>query len=100
MAEAAGKGERFKGTQADLRFGSNAIRLSPREWQIVGAIFLGYVLLMPSVWERLESFRPQADYRIPYDLSNDYWVFRRCARSPEAPNATSYWTHSPGVSSP
>jgi hypothetical protein len=80
MSEKAGPEERFTGSRADLRFGSNAVKLSPREWLIAALLFLVYFLLAPCLWERMETFHPSEDYRIPYDLSNDYWIFSRYAR--------------------
>ena len=70
---------RFKGTQADLRFGSNAVRLSGRQWAVAGAILVALFVLTPVAWDRLEPLAIDADYRMPYDLSNDYWQFARYA---------------------
>ena len=33
------------------------------------------VAIAPSVWYRAEHFGLQSDYRMPHDLSNDYWLF-------------------------
>jgi hypothetical protein len=68
----------------DLRFGSNAMRLSGRQWAVAGLVFLAYFVFTPSLWERAEKLDPPPDYRIPYDLSSDYWLFGRCARLAEA----------------
>jgi hypothetical protein len=67
----------------DLRFGSNAMRLSGRQWAVVGLAFLAFCVFTPGLWERAEKLDPPPDYRIPYDLSNDYWLFSRCARLAE-----------------
>ena len=64
----------------DLRFSSNALLLSGRQWVIAGIIFVSVLVLAPRTGERLENFHPPEDYRIPYDLSNDYWLFGRYAR--------------------
>src|ERR1041384_5296674 len=58
---------------------SNAMSLSGR--QIIGlALFTAaFLLLAPALWKRLEPLPREADYRIPYDLSADYWLFRRLA---------------------
>ena len=46
-----------------------------------GAVALLLVLFSP-VWGWLEGFEPSADYRFPYEISNDYWMFRRwCGRA-------------------
>ena len=65
---------------------SNAIRLSGREWLIVAAFALALFVLTPVCWQRVERLEPQPDYRIPYDLSNDYWLFTRCADAAVAAN--------------
>jgi hypothetical protein len=79
-------GEREKRDQApgpaehDLTAFSNAVRLSGRQWVGVGAFALALFLLAPSLWQRLEKFDPEPDYRVPYDLSADYWLYDRYAR--------------------
>jgi hypothetical protein len=58
---------------------SNSIRLTGREWLGLG-LFAGLlVLLAPAIWERLEPFAVDADYRMPHDLGNDYWLYKRYA---------------------
>jgi hypothetical protein len=37
------------------------------------------VLLAPVLWSRLETLPVQADYRMPHELGNDYWLYERCA---------------------
>ncbi|MFZ2147365.1 MAG: hypothetical protein WAV28_09100 [Sedimentisphaerales bacterium] len=32
------------------------------------------------LWERVEKFEPAPDYRLPYELSNDYWLYSRYCR--------------------
>ena len=66
-------------SQADLRFGSNAVRLSAKEWAVTGLILVALALLAPVLWSQWEEFQPGPDYRIPYDLSGDYWLFNRYA---------------------
>ena len=61
-------------------FGSNAVRLSGRHWIIAAAVTLAVFVLTPIVWQGIEKFEPDADYRIPYALSNDYWHFSRWCR--------------------
>ena len=65
---------------AELRppeFGSNAIRLSLGDWAVAAAVLLSASVLIPKLWKTLERFRPPDDYRIPYELSEDYWHYRR-----------------------
>jgi len=58
-------------------FGVNEVRLSPRQWGATLMIFALVILLTPRVWERLEHFDTGPDYRIPYELSKDYWLYGR-----------------------
>jgi hypothetical protein len=58
---------------------SNAVRLSLREWIGIGLFTLALVLGAPSLWQRVENFEPGPDYRIPYELSADYWLYERYA---------------------
>jgi hypothetical protein len=75
-----------KGTARDLSFAdepiefSNGIRLSCRQWLIVGAYILVLLVFAPYLWEQVEPFLPGTDYRIPHDLSNDYWLYERNCR--------------------
>jgi hypothetical protein len=72
----------------DLRYGSNAVRLSAAQWLIAAALVLAAVLLAPALWEKAEPFSPGPDYRIPYSLSSDYWLFSRYARAAAARGKT------------
>lgn len=58
-------------------FGVNEMRLSPREWMAALIIVLAWMLLLPRVWKKFETFQPGTDYRVPYDLSKDYWLYQR-----------------------
>lgn len=60
-----------------IPFSSNCIRLSIGQWIIVAVICLAASFLFPVLWERLEKYSPGEDYRIPYELSNDYWFYER-----------------------
>ena len=61
-------------------FGSNAVRLSPREWLIALAIVAVVLIGLPHAWEAVEPADTGRDYRLPYRLSDDYWTFSRWAR--------------------
>lgn len=61
-------------------FSSNCVRLSPCQWLIVAIIFSAVFCLAPTLWERVEKFAPGPDYRLPYDLSSDYWLYERYCR--------------------
>ncbi|MCU0914350.1 MAG: hypothetical protein MUC88_07305 [Planctomycetes bacterium] len=59
---------------------SHALRLTGRQWLLVGAVLLGLVGLGPVLWQRVEAFEPGPDYRMPYELSSDYWLYGRYSR--------------------
>ena len=65
----------------ETRFSSNAVRLSVWEWLVVAAIIIVLSVAFPPVWRGLEGFAPSMDYRIPYDSSEDYWLFKQYSRS-------------------
>ena len=58
-------------------FGVNEMRLGPREWLWTIAIVLICAVVIPRAWKVFESFSPGPDYRIPYALSKDYWLWQR-----------------------
>ncbi len=64
----------------EVPYGSNCVRLSPREWLIVGIVFSALLYFGPTLWERIEKFEPAPDYRLPYELSSDYWLYNRYCR--------------------
>lgn len=57
-------------------FGVNAMRLSARQWLAVVIIVLGCATGVPRVWKQVERFEVGPDYRIPYALSEDYWLYQ------------------------
>lgn len=61
-------------------FSSNCVRLSPREWVIVAAIVSALFCFGPVLWRHAEEFEPGPDYRLPYQLSNDYLLYKRYCR--------------------
>ena len=56
---------------------SHAVRLSAGEWLIVAAVVLAVIGLAPILWARFEPFEPGPNYRVPYELSSDYWLYER-----------------------
>jgi hypothetical protein len=61
---------------------SHCVRLSGGEWFVVAAVVLCLIRFGPALWNRVEGFQPGSDYRIPYELSSDYWLYRRlCSRA-------------------
>ena len=51
------------------------MRLNLRQWAIVLAIVTLIAAATPRLWKNIERFDTGPDYRIPYQLSNDYWLF-------------------------
>ena len=66
--------------EGDVLFAANAVRLSPREWLVALVLVAAVFIALPIVWERAETFEPADDYRVAYEHSNDYWLFRRLCR--------------------
>jgi hypothetical protein len=58
---------------------SNSIRLSGRQWLGLGVFALLLFVFAPVLWEKIEPFPLEPDYRIPHDLANDYWLYERYA---------------------
>lgn len=56
-------------------FGANELRLNGRQWVVSLGIALLVIIGIPRVWPRIERFQTGPDYRIPYELSNDYWLY-------------------------
>jgi hypothetical protein len=67
-------------SNAEVPYGSNCVRLSLREWLIIGIVFSALLCFGPMFWERIEKFEPGPDYRLPYELSSDYWLYNRYCR--------------------
>ncbi|MEI2723046.1 MAG: SGNH/GDSL hydrolase family protein [Verrucomicrobiota bacterium] len=63
----------------DLPF-VNEVRLRLPHWAVAFGIILLVVTLTPSVWKKIEHFATGTDYRIPYALSKDYWLYQQRLR--------------------
>lgn len=63
--------------QPVVPFGVNEVRLDPRQWLASILIIALVALLVPRLWTRIERFDTGPDYRIPYELSKDYWLYAR-----------------------
>ncbi len=61
-------------------FGVNEVRLNGRQWLAAAIILVLVLLLTPWVWGRIERFQTGPDYRIPYQLSKDYWLYSQRLR--------------------
>lgn len=64
----------------EVSFSSNCVRLSGYECIFVGIIVSALFCSGPTLWERMEKFEPSPNYRLPYELSNDYWLYSRYSR--------------------
>jgi hypothetical protein len=58
---------------------SNGIRLTCRQWVGLGLFAVLLAIFTPILWKHAEKFTPEADYRLPHHLSNDYWLYQRFA---------------------
>jgi hypothetical protein len=59
---------------------SNGVRLSGRQWIATAVFAVALFWGGPRVWERIEPLEFEPDYRVPYALSEDYWLYERWAR--------------------
>ncbi|HZR19992.1 MAG TPA: hypothetical protein VFE51_22095 [Verrucomicrobiae bacterium] len=69
----------------EVPFGVNEMRLNGRQWLIALSIIACLTWLTPRFWEKCEEFSTGPDYRIPYDLSKDYWLYARRLRQERDP---------------
>lgn len=65
----------------DIPFSSNEMHLKVREWVIVSIILAVLFVLIPFIWIKVEQFEPGKDYRLPYEMSEDCWLFERYCES-------------------
>ncbi|MFC1781456.1 hypothetical protein ACFLZ8_04275 [Planctomycetota bacterium] len=61
-------------------FSSNSIRLSTSDWIVVAIVVIVVFLFAPVLWERFEKVSTEPDFRMPYKLSNDYYLYERLSR--------------------
>jgi len=64
----------------EVPFGSNAVRLTPRQWVAAVVLLLAAGSLLPKGWSRMEPLDATPDYRIPHPLGYDYWIYQRYCR--------------------
>lgn len=62
-------------------FGSNAVRLRYRSWLTTALILAVMYVGLPKAWRAIEPLHNGPDYRIPYALSEDYWLYSRYAQA-------------------
>lgn len=58
-------------------FASNEVRLSARQWIVTLALIAGLAYAAPVAWQSIEPLEPGPDYRIPFSLGSDYWMYDR-----------------------
>ena len=75
--DSVGQSPQARSARIPKAFSSNAVRLSGRQWLVAGLVTLVVLFGTPWAWQRAEDFAPGADYRVPYELSNDYWLYER-----------------------
>src|SRR6516165_12255799 len=56
---------------------SNSIRLSGRQWVGLALFVVALMSAASPLWKQVEDFPFEADYRIPFDLKEDYWLYGR-----------------------
>src|SRR5215470_14372464 len=55
----------------------NEVRLNARQWIVAVGILALILTFTPVLWKKAERFQTGPDYRIPYPLSKDYWLYQR-----------------------
>jgi hypothetical protein len=58
-------------------FGVNEMRLNLRLWIATVGVVVFLWAAVPVVWKRIEPLETRLDYRIPFALSRDYWLYAR-----------------------
>jgi len=66
--------------KSEVAFSSNCVRLAGYDLIFVSIVALVIFCFGPGFWQRLEKFEPESDFRLPYELSNDYWLYSRYCR--------------------
>jgi len=61
----------------EVPFGVNEMRLDGRQWLVSLFLFVALAVAIPQIWKRAERFDVGPDYRIPYSLSTDYWLYQK-----------------------
>jgi hypothetical protein len=61
----------------EVPFGSNEVRLSPRQWVVALLLLAALIYYLPILWRRIEPLEITPDYRTAFRLGNDYWAYQR-----------------------
>jgi hypothetical protein len=67
---------------------SNAFRLTGRQWMGLLVFAAALYVLSPVAWQRVEKLEMGHDYRIPFELNSDYWLWSRVAAQAAATHDT------------
>jgi hypothetical protein len=67
---------------------SNAFWLSGRHWLGLSLFGVALYVLAPVAWKRVEKLEMGPDYRIPFELNSDYWLWSRAASQAAATHDT------------
>lgn len=71
----------------DVPFGANEVRLSWWQW-IVVFVFVGTIVFsLPGWWVARESIPFETNFRVPYELSKDYWLYEEWLKEADAADA-------------
>jgi len=66
--------------EIEVPYGSNDVRLTGRQWIASAVLSLAVLGLLPVLWPHVEKLQDCPSYRIPCELSEDYWLFERLCR--------------------
>ncbi|MDD2707861.1 MAG: hypothetical protein PHV34_07600 [Verrucomicrobiae bacterium] len=69
--------EAKKTSDTEPPFASNVERLTLKQWLWVVFFMAVIGWGVPFLWPTCERFCPPSDYRLSYELSNDYWMFKQ-----------------------
>ncbi len=80
--------ERGRGAGAtQVPFGANEVRLNGRQW-IAVILLVGLVVgLLPSLWLSWERIPFSDRFRVPYELSKDYWLYEKYLEHMDGPDS-------------
>lgn len=67
---------------------SNSVRLTGRQWLGLALFMTAVYVLTPVAWQRAEKVEVGSDYRIPFPLSSDYWLWSHVAARSAATHDT------------
>lgn len=64
----------------EMAFGSNAVRLTARDWIVTAVLVAAVLIVLPAAWKRVEPLGVVPNWRLPYRLGHDYWTYARWCR--------------------